>query len=670
MGWQPGPGGGAGASPDRDPKEPGSALPTRDPRLAWFAAENGFDALVPSGVLALAADQVSGTGRRCPGATDDELTGLLRAWAAVESWAAGAKLGVIAELIRRDDFPRSGGRRHGDLPDEWSPSLRHDLALALACSVQSAETTAWLAWERQARLPRIGALLDNGTLTLPKARAVIETFKYLADTDAATAESLIANQLAGKTYTQVLRLAEQAALTVDPELGERRRQQAQKQARVTFFRELSGTAGLSGRDLPPDEALAAMAAVNARAQQYEDSDAFGDTPMDALRAYAYVDLLKGTPAEDRIACATAQDEAAEVAEALAWANARAARHAAQANGGHNTERATAPKPAAPTGPADKPRAAEPKEQTGAGTPPTPGGAAPEGYPCGDCGGGPGPGGPDSGNPNSRPGAPAGGRTFQPRPPDLIVPLLTLLGLAERPGEIQGFGLLDPTLARDLAVASTASPRTEVCVTVTSPEGYAIGHGCARAHRSPQPAQPATPPGASTDRLPARLNLTIPAAVLPHLVGNNGPWSFTRPASTGPPGGTDPPGGYGTWELLLPDGRRFTVRLDMVPTLDCDHRYETPGYHPSARLRHLVQVRDSTCTFPPCNRHAKESDFEHAIPYDKGGRTDACNAGARSRACHRVKQSKGWNVTQPRPGWHQWTTPSGRIYVQEPKRYLA
>jgi hypothetical protein len=44
--------------------------------------------------------------------------------------------------------------------------------------------------------------------------------------------------------------------------------------------------------------------------------------------------------------------------------------------------------------------------------------------------------------------------------------------------------------------------------------------------------------------------------------------------------------------------------------------------------------------------------------------------ARSRACHRVKQSAGWKVTQPRPGWHQWQTPAGRVYVQEPKRYLA
>jgi hypothetical protein len=27
-----------------------------------------------------------------------------------------------------------------------------------------------------------------------------------------------------------------------------------------------------------------------------------------------------------------------------------------------------------------------------------------------------------------------------------------------------------------------------------------------------------------------------------------------------------------------------------------------------------------------------------------------------------------NVSQPRPGWHQWTTPSGRTYTQGPMRY--
>jgi hypothetical protein len=129
-------------------------------------------------------------------------------------------------------------------------------------------------------------------------------------------------------------------------------------------------------------------------------------------------------------------------------------------------------------------------------------------------------------------------------------------------------------------------------------------------------------------------------------------------------------GHRTWTLTLPGGRRLTVELEPVPTYECDHAHESQGYQPNDKLRHLVQVRDGECTFPPCSRHARDTDFEHAVPYHKGGRTCACNAGARSRKCHRTKQSPGWEVTQPRPGWHQWKTPSGRIYLQEPKRYPA
>jgi hypothetical protein len=241
-------------------------------------------------------------------------------------------------------------------------------------------------------------------------------------------------------------------------------------------------------------------------------------------------------------------------------------------------------------------------------------------------------------------------------------LATLLGLAERPGEVHGFGLLDPALARQLAAAAAASSHTEICVTVTSTEGYAIGHGCTRPARTSPKASPAVSPIS----LPVRLNLTIPSATLPRLTrsgGDTGPWAFSP---SGKRARTS--GGFGTWTLIVPGGRELAVRVDPVPTFSCDHRYESHGYQPSDKLRHLVQIRDGTCTFPPCNRHARESDFEHAVPYDQGGRTCTCNAGARSRACHRIKQSEGWSVTQPRPGWHQWQTPAGRVYVQGPKRY--
>jgi hypothetical protein len=286
----------------------------------------------------------------------------------------------------------------------------------------------------------------------------------------------------------------------------------------------------------------------------------------------------------------------------------------------------------------------------------------------------------------------------------VIPLATLLGLAERPGEGHRLGPLDPDLCRSLALSAAGSPHTRLCVTVTDPDGITTGHGCARAprRRPPPPVtrpasttRPAgitgavgttgttgtgttqaagsgpdrgTPPGPpGTGGLPARLNLTITANRLTELAAATGPpglaaWAFTR--NTDP----RPPGGHGTWTLTLPDGTNLTVKLLPVPTFDCDHQYESHAYQPNGTLRHLVQVRDAECTFPPCSRHARESDFEHATPYDQGGRTCACNAGARSRACHQVKQTPGWTVTQPKPGWHQWQTPSGRTYVQGPKRY--
>ena len=41
------------------------------------------------------------------------------------------------------------------------------------------------------------------------------------------------------------------------------------------------------------------------------------------------------------------------------------------------------------------------------------------------------------------------------------------------------GPVDPWLARDLAAASAASPKTSWCLTVTDGQGHAIGHACAR-----------------------------------------------------------------------------------------------------------------------------------------------------------------------------------------------
>ena len=313
MEWQPGHGGGRG---DGTGGEPAPGLPAQDAPVpggaprghprghgpAGFAHRGEWDAAVPSAALAVALEGASGPGWRCGGASRDEMIGLLRQWQAVECWAAAGKLGVLRALIRDDDQPLPGGGYRGDLPEGWTKSLTHEVAAALAMSVVSAENLMWLAWDMQAALPGTGELLAAGDLTLAKARAVDQALGQLTDDDAAAAEAMLLPLLGGKTYGQVAKLAAQAAITVDPESAARRREDAERtKCRVQVFREESGAAGLSGRDLPTDQTLAAHARVCERAAEYKDSGAFGEARMDQLRAAAYLDLINGITADARIA---------------------------------------------------------------------------------------------------------------------------------------------------------------------------------------------------------------------------------------------------------------------------------------------------------------------------------------------------------------------------------
>lgn len=638
MGWQPGADGWTGGEPSPGlpggREDPGSSAPERDRRLAGFTDGGEWDACAPSAALAAALDGASGPEWRCPGADRDEMVGLLRKWQSMEAWATAGKLGVLRALLREDDLELPGTPRHGDLPDEWSQSLTYEVAAALSMPTPSADKLISLAWSLQARLPGIGALLVEGRLTYAKAKAVDEALRLLSDEDAAAAEAMILPQLPGKTYGQVEKLAAAAAVTVDPESATGRREDAeQHRSRVTMFREQSGAAGLSGRDLPTDQTLAAHARVCARAQEYKDSGVFPGTRMDQFRAAAYLDLLNGISAADRIASgelATGTHTGEDTDPADAWARGLDADgcdcSCAECDGGclppedgdHGDDE---------PGPEDE----------------GPNDEGPEGGP-GNGGSPDSPRGPAQHDERpSRPGIP-------PRLTDLVIPLATLLGLSERPGEGHGLGVLDPSLCRDLAIRAAASPDSTLCVTVVDPDGIAIGHGCARGNRNEE---------ASLTALPSRVNLTVTPALLTELAGCDPP---------GPPGPAGDPPWCRPWTFTLPGGAEIIVRLEPLPTFECDHRYESHGYQPSDKLRHLVQIRDYECTFPPCSRHARESDFEHALPYHKGGKTCGCNAGARSRQCHQVKQSPGWNVTQPRPGWHRWEAPSGRIYIQEAHRY--
>jgi hypothetical protein len=254
--------------------------------------------------------------------------------------------------------------------------------------------------------------------------------------------------------------------------------------------------------------------------------------------------------------------------------------------------------------------------------------------------GPGSGGsgPDTPPPSPGPSGPAVSGGFAGRV-TLTVPLATVTGLADRPGELAGIGPVDPWLARDLAAAAARNPQTTWCVTVTDQHGHAVGHGCAR----PEPR------------------------------------AHRKRAGPGPPGETGftltpasrdgPPGGYGTWRLRTPGGGPgLIITLESLATDPCDHRHQASGHDPGVTLKHLIQVRHATCTSPVCRRPAAQCDVEHNTPYEAGGRTCRCNTGPKCRHDHRLKQHPRWTVDQLPDGTFRWTTPSGRTYTTEPTRY--
>src|SRR5450755_3502366 len=200
---------------------------------------------------------------------------------------------------------------------------------------------------------------------------------------------------------------------------------------------------------------------------------------------------------------------------------------------------------------------------------------------------------------------------------LTMPLTAWLGLSHTPGTIDGTGPADAATCRDLATALAGQAGTRWCLTITGPEGRALGHACAAGGPPRGLAPGRAPPG--------------------------GPW----------PGGAE-------WLAGL--------TVQWLETGDCSHQRESTGYRPSRRLRHLIKVRNPTCTAPGCRRQAVNCDDDHTIPYDQGGRTCECNIAPLCRRHHRTKQAPGWHLEQPRPGVLRWTAPHGRTYTTTAEPY--
>jgi hypothetical protein len=381
---------------------------------------------------------------------------------------------------------------------------------------------------------------------------------------------------------------------------------------VRPFREESGNAGMTARELPADQVLAGWQNIEQRALDMRAAGVPGS--LRELRNLAYLDLLQER--DSRLRAGAAPDH-------------------------HSPADSTTPDGTTPD------RTTSDSRPSDAPDGPDPDGGPQDG-PGGNGGTGPQPPSPAGTGPDAGARRPARQDTGPCLAAlvNITVPLATALGLSGTPGSAAGFGLLDAGTARDLLAAAGRSPHTRWCVTLLNPDGTAAAHGCAPGRHPPPPGP--EPPG--------------PEPPGPEPPGPEPPGP--EPPGPEPPGSPSPGGSPAAQDYL----RSLRARLTPIARGRCDHQHAEPGYRPSRRLQHLIRTRSTRCTAPGCGRPAARCDLDHTLAWEAGGLTCECGLAPLCRHHHRLKQAQGWSLAQPEPGVLLWRTPHGRTFTTTPTEY--
>jgi hypothetical protein len=612
-----------------------------EPGARGFAAGGLLDTMEPGPVLAGFAGDAIDDGLAA--LSDDELAGVMCAARRLASWSASIELRTITQLTARRDASAAATRK--SRPAEH---IADEIAVTLTLTCRAADKLVDLA-AGVCRLPAVAAALAAGRIDVPRAIVFCDELAGLDDVQAAGIADVIAGDAAGLTTGELRNVLHRAVLAADPEAARKRRVKAQKDARVEAWTENRGTAALAGRDLPPADVLAADKRIDAAARALKAAGA--DGTLEQLRAKVFIALLTSQPLYTLLPGGGHQDHDARDRDGQAGPATGGETGRPDGNGTGPDGNGTGPDGNG-TGPDDHARAHDEDGDEDGGEDGGEGGTRRPGD-------GPGPGpwpGPRDGAPGSNwpasPGLPPGLTGSV----NLTLPLSTWLGLTDTPGEAAGHGPIDPGTSRDLAARLAAQSGNRWCLTIITPDGRAAGHGCAR-------TGPPAGPGPPVQRTGPPVQRTGP------------PGQRTGPPGqrTGPPGQRTGPLGQRTGPASPgagSDPRAWLagVKIRWFETGDCAHPRQTSAYQPSAVLRHLVKIRDRTCSFPGCRRSARRCDDDHTVPFDQGGRTCECNLSPLCRRHHQAKQADGWHLQHPEPGVLVWTLPHGRTYLPRLEPY--
>lgn len=385
-------------------------------RLPEFEREGGNQGL--DGVVTDAVHAHSG---EAAGSSASEIDGRLNgAYAAVEmvaAWervAAWAKAQAASAAARAAQTPELNPIWPATAKDVTVQSVAgEELAMRIGCSRMAARELISLGQAFEGPLSPTGDAMARGEIDLPKARTIL---KHLENSPGQTAWGVQEVVLAGaatRTPTQLAGDLQRALIAIDPEEAETRRQRAVETRRVCRPRALpDGMAGIWAV-LPAPHAVQVDSGLDSLARSLRSS---GDArTLDQLRADIFANTLLHQQLLEQRPDTTTAAPRAELGKAprplgSLPTHASAASAASAAN--DNADNASGARSDSGSGGSDD------------------GASGAAEVVCG-----------------VRNGRSAGARVVV----NVTVPLSTLLGVDDQPGELDGYGAITAHAARELAV---------------------------------------------------------------------------------------------------------------------------------------------------------------------------------------------------------------------------
>ncbi|SIR64871.1 HNH endonuclease signature motif containing protein [Microbacterium sp. RURRCA19A] len=92
------------------------------------------------------------------------------------------------------------------------------------------------------------------------------------------------------------------------------------------------------------------------------------------------------------------------------------------------------------------------------------------------------------------------------------------------------------------------------------------------------------------------------------------------------------------------------------------------YQRTAAIDRHLRARDRHCRWPGCTAPAVRCEVDHTHDAARGGSTEVSNLSHLCQRHHTQKQFTRWQVRQLAGGVLEWTSPTGRAYVDEPPPY--